>query len=302
MSNLTPFFSVIIPTYNRADKLKATLQSVINQSFADFEILVVDDGSVDHTKAVIDAFQDRRITYFWIKNSGGPATPRNYGIVKSQSDWVCFLDADDIWYPDKLMRVYEAIKKNPEMDVFCHNEIMRDLRCDKKSSLRYGPFEPDFYQVMLKLGNRLSTSATSVRRTFLNKNNLRFNQSPEYVIVEDYDLWLRIALSGGKFYFIDLSLGEYIIENDNISSNLRKMQHNSSVLIRDHVYRLQNFETNKDRLFGYIQATRLMSEAKIMLTNGHPFSAIHLVFNAFKISPTGAVGYISSKTTKFFRI
>jgi glycosyltransferase involved in cell wall biosynthesis len=298
MKNLKPFFSVVIPTYNRADKLKVTLQSVIVQSFTDFEILVVDDGSTDHTKAVIDTFQDDRINYFWMRNSGGPATPRNYGIDMAQGDWVCFLDADDIWYSDKLKLVYEVISNESSMHIICHNEIMHDIRSNKKSLLKYGPYQDDFYRIMLKSGNRLSTSATVVNRIFLNQHNLRFNQSPHYVIVEDYDLWLRIAHNGGKFYFIDDPLGEYIIEDDNISSNAIKLRNNSQILIKDHVYFVQNFENDKDMLFRYINATQIIAEAKTMMFMGHFLSCIKLVFDAFKKSPAGVMGYISMRARK----
>jgi hypothetical protein len=122
------------------------------------------------------------------------------------------------------------------------------------------------------------------------------------VIVEDYDLWLRIALNGGKFYFINYSLGEYIIEDDNISSNLSRMHHNYSVLIKNHVYAIQKFETNHDKLFGYIRARHLMSEAKNMLTKGRCLSGIQMIFDAFKSSPAGATSYISSRAIKIFRI
>lgn len=298
MKNLKPFFSVVIPTYNRADKLKVTLQSVIDQSFTDFEILVVDDGSTDHTKAVIDTFQDGRINYFWIKNSGGPATPRNYGIDIARGDWVCFLDADDIWYSDKLKSVNEVISNESSMHVICHNEIMHHKGANKKSLLRYGPYQDDFYRIMLKSGNRVSTSATVVSRTFLNQHILRFNQSPEYVIVEDYDLWLRIALNGGKFYFIDDPLGEYIIEDDNISSNAKRLKKNSWTLIKDHVYFVQNFEADKDMLFRYIKAMHLIAEAKTMLLEGDCLSSIRLVFDAFKNSPAGVMGYVSLRVQR----
>ncbi|MEI6066094.1 MAG: glycosyltransferase family 2 protein [Methylococcaceae bacterium] len=301
MCKVKPYFSIVIPTYNRAEKLKHTLESVFTQSFTDFEVLVMDDGSTDNTKAVTEFFHDTRLRYDWAPNSGGPATPRNRGINAAQADWICFLDADDLWYPDKLKRVHEAITNNPGLDLICHNEMMSVLATGSKSLLNYGPFEADFYRVMLTLGNRVSTSAATVRRDFLNMHNLRFNQSPDYVIVEDYDLWLRIAFHSGVFHFIAEPLGEYIIEDDNISSNLEKTQHNHLVVLKDHVYNLQTFQPDKDKLWRYINAGLLVSSAKNMLAHRHYVSGIKCLMRAFRRSLTGTLGYIVSKFTKIHK-
>ena len=112
---MKPFFSVVIPTFNRSPVLKRAIESVLAQSFLDYEILVMDDGSTDDTQAVVESFHDQRICYYWAENSGGPATPRNRGIDAARADWICFLDADDLWYPDKLERVAEEIKRNPDI-------------------------------------------------------------------------------------------------------------------------------------------------------------------------------------------
>jgi glycosyltransferase involved in cell wall biosynthesis len=281
---MQPFFSVVIPTYNRAGKLKNTLDSVVAQSFTNFEVLVMDDGSTDDTREVVESFQDARIRYEWAPNSGGPATPRNRGIDVAKADWISFLDADDLWYQDKLQRVRKVITQNSDCDLICHNEIMTVLATQRKSLLRYGPYEPDFYRLMLTLGNRVSTSATTVRRSFLNQHGLRFNQSLDYVIVEDYDLWLRIAFYGGVFHFISEPLGKYIIDEDNISSNLPLIRHNQLVVLRDHVYNLQQFEQNKSRLWRYINSGLLISRAKGEVADKQYAAAIKSVAAALKIS------------------
>jgi glycosyltransferase involved in cell wall biosynthesis len=301
MPELAPYFSIVIPTFNRAEKLKQTLESVIVQSFTDFEVLVMDDGSTDNTKAVIESFHDTRLRYDWAPNSGGPATPRNRGINAAQAEWICFLDADDLWYPEKLKRVHKAITNNPGFDLICHNEMMSVLATGRKTLLKHGPFAAEFYRVMLTLGNRVSTSATTVKRDFLHKHSLRFNQSPDYVIVEDYDMWLRIALHGGVFHFMAEPLGEYIIEGDNISSNLGQMQHNQQVVLRDHVYHLQTFQPDKDKLWHYINAGLMIFSAKNMLANRHYVSGVKCVISAFRSSLTGTLSSILSSLIKSFK-
>lgn len=299
--NRKPFFSVIIPTFNRVEKLKKTIQSVLNQTFYDFELLVMDDGSIDQTQVMVDSFGDSRIHYEWAVNSGGPATPRNRGIDKARAEWVCFLDADDLWYPTKLDMVVQAISENHDVDVFCHNEIMLVRDTGRKKLLSYGPFEDNFYQAMLTGGNRLSTSACTVRREFLNSFDLRFNQSKDYVILEDYDLWLRIALNGGRFYFINRPLGEYIIENDNISSNIDCFRHNRNVLLRDHVFQIQSFEPNKEKQWRQIGVFLAVQDAKALFSHGCFSEGMKILISALAKSPEGGVKYIVSHMRKRIR-
>jgi glycosyltransferase involved in cell wall biosynthesis len=293
---LKPYFSIIIPTYNRASKLKLTLDSVIAQTFTDFEVLIMDDGSTDNTEAVVGSFADLRICYEWAPNSGGPATPRNRGIEAARADWICFLDSDDRWHKDKLKKVAETIAANPGLDLICHNEIWSVPASGSKIPVIHGPFEPDFYEVMLRLGNRVSTSAASVRRAFLNNHALRFNQSADYVIVEDYDLWLRIALHGGVFHFIKDIYGEWIVADTNISSNLPKMEHNLSVLIRDHVFGVQQFQQNRDRLWHEIGAGMLVSKSMTQIRQKQYFDGARFFALALRRSFVGSLRYIISKS------
>jgi glycosyltransferase involved in cell wall biosynthesis len=298
---MKPVFSIVIPTYNRSKKLKKTINSVISQTFTDYEIIVIDDGSNDDTASVMASFNDSRIRYEWQINSGGPATPRNIGINLAKADWICFLDADDLWYPEKLIKVYKIIESNRNLDLICHNEIKRDLATGNSSLLTYGPFENDFYRVMLTHGNRVSTSATTVRRSFLNNHNLRFNQSPDYVIVEDYDMWLRIAYHGGIFYFVSEPLGEYVIDDDNISSNLQKLNHNHGVLLYQHIYNIQSFQLNKRKLYRTINAGILISKSKNQFIHKHYSSGANFLALAFCSSFIGSLKYILLRSIKLFR-
>ena len=93
--NSFPFFSVVIPTYNRENIIKKAIDSVLSQSFQDFEIIIIDNGSTDKTKQFIKSYSNAKIKYFYQIGSGSPASPRNAGIRNSSAPWVCFLDSDD---------------------------------------------------------------------------------------------------------------------------------------------------------------------------------------------------------------
>ena len=106
-----PFFSVIIPTFNRADFLKEAVQSVLDQSFENFELIVVNDNSTDNTQEIMSLFLDGRIMVLMNDRAKGGAGARNAGIFRAQEKWVAFLDDDDEWVPEKLEKQFNMIQK-----------------------------------------------------------------------------------------------------------------------------------------------------------------------------------------------
>lgn len=246
-----PSFSIVIPTYNSSKTISETILSVLNQNYKNFEIIIVDDGSTDNTVKIVKSIIDRRIRVFKIKRSGGPAKPRNYGIKKSKSNWICFLDSDDFWKKNKLYVLSKLINKK-NFDILCHNEYI--LKLNKKRIIaKYGPFKKNFYKDLLINGNLLSTSATMIRKKFLIKKNLKFNESKKFVSVEDYDLWMLFAKKKAKFLFIPNILGTYTIHNRGISQNYEKHMNNFKLLIKYHVFKVQKFENDKISLWKYFE-------------------------------------------------
>ncbi len=113
----SPYFSVIIPTYNRESFLFLATNSVLNQSFQDFELIIVDDGSTDNTKELLKSLKDPRIKIFYQDNKG-VSSARNKGISESFGEFICFLDSDDQFNNSKLEKAKEVIDKNPDIKVF----------------------------------------------------------------------------------------------------------------------------------------------------------------------------------------
>ena len=135
-----PFFSVVIPTFNSENTILKTLRSIKKQLFKNFQLIIVDDGSDDNKVFLIEKFISENnldIKLFKIKNSRGPAKPRNLGIKNSDGDWICFLDSDDYWFSNKLKDAHNFLNHNyNQTDVLCSNEIMI---YKKKIRLIYGP-------------------------------------------------------------------------------------------------------------------------------------------------------------------
>jgi glycosyltransferase involved in cell wall biosynthesis len=208
-----PLVSVIIPTYNHAQFLQAAIQSVIGQTFTDWEVVVVNNYSEDNTIEVVASFDDPRIRLVNFRNNGIIAASRNYGIDLAKGRYIAFLDSDDVWYPDKLRFCVEAI--SGQADAVCHGEIWVKEGA-APHEVYYGPRERLSYLSLLYDGNCLSTSAMVVRKSAINKVG-GFSENPTFVTAEDYELWLRLAKAGCVFTLIKKILGEYRIHGGNQS-------------------------------------------------------------------------------------
>ena len=243
--NKSPFFSVVIPTYNSEKTIIRTLRSVKKQIFKNFEVIIVDDGSQDNTVFLINKFIKKNyldIKIYQQSNSKGPAAPRNIGIKKSISNRICFLDSDDYWFSNKLIDAYYFLKENNENDVLTSNEIM--IHQNKKKKLFYGPVSRNFYLNLLIKGNKLSTSSTIVKKSFLIDNNIFFNENKNFSSVEDYDLWLQIAKNNGNFKFLKKFHGLYLLNEYSISKNRLVHFQNTRNVVNRHFSQLNKSSKN----------------------------------------------------------
>ena len=290
-----PLFSVIIPTFNRVNILSRAIDCVLNQSFEDFELIVVDNGSTDNTrKWVEENFKDNRIKYFYQQGSGSPASPRNKGLSLAKGKWICFLDSDDSWRLNKLEEISKVILSDKRFDVICHNErFYYDDKSLLGKEIRYGPFSKNMYRDMLLFGNRLSTSATSIKLEFLKKKNLKFDESENLIAVEDYDLWLNLANNNALFKFIPKTLGFYHVGNQNLISDTTKFCDNLDVLLKKHIFQTQNFDSNCSRLWKLASIRSQICKARY----GHKNSLIKFI-SLLKIFLTSPITF-SKISTKF---
>lgn len=215
--SMKPFFSVIIPTYNRSRDLKRAVDSVLSQSFCDFEILVMDDGSTDDTREVMRAIHDPRVTYDWDKNFGGPARPRNRGIALAKGEWICFLDADDSWLPEKLQVCFHHI--NESVDLIYHDlKIVGNVKTKYKNNVNKSrQLKKPVLIDLLENSNVISNSSVCVRKIILDRIG-EIDENTDMIASEDYNAWLRIASITDKFLYIPQVLGLYSVHQGNISS------------------------------------------------------------------------------------
>ena len=242
------FFSVIIPTYNNLTLLKKAIKSLENQTFKDFETILVDDGSNDGTKKFFLKSYNKNLInlkFICIHRSGGPAKPRNVGIINSKGKWLCFLDSDDHWSYDKLEVTKNYIDKK-KYDLFYHKEFCKNKIINDRV------YNSDFYNKLIVKGNICSTSATIVNKKFIFKNKILFREDSRYISVEDYDFWLMIALKGGTFKHINMVLGHYRIHKKNLTKNIFKHNRNYLRLIYNHIFNYLDTTLNKKKIFRII--------------------------------------------------
>ena len=123
-----PLVSIVIPTYNRADLIGETIQSVIDQTYKNWELIIVDDGSSDQTDEVVQRFADPRIQYYEIDHAGAFGVVRNHGIKKSKGEFLAFLDSDDLWLPDKLFKQVTLLRSSEATFVFTNIELFGETK------------------------------------------------------------------------------------------------------------------------------------------------------------------------------
>ncbi|HYL81892.1 MAG TPA: glycosyltransferase, partial [Candidatus Acidoferrum sp.] len=186
-----PLVSVIIPTYNSAGFVVEAVRSVLAQTHSPVEIIVVDDGSTDATAESLRPYAER-IRYLYQQNRG-VAAARNAGIAVARGDLLAFLDADDMWVPDKLERQLACLDRRPQVGVTHadarHCYVDSGRQCARPPLARQ--FDGNCYTDLF-FGNRIVTSSVMVKRHCLEAVG-GFDETIRAASVEDYDLWLRLA-------------------------------------------------------------------------------------------------------------
>src|SRR5262249_23269523 len=213
-----PKVSVIIPTHNRAHFLRGAIFSVLNQTFQDFEIVVVDDASTDNTAKVVAAFNDDRIRFIQHDTNKGGSAARNTGILASKCDYIAFLDDDDEWLPDKLRKQMEILVASlPEVGGVYTGCLDVDKVSGKVIRQRIPTKRGNLSRELLIENCVGGTSAMLLRKVCLQKVGLFDETLPRS---QDYDLWIRISR---EFLFecAQEPLFKYNVHGKKISTDLR---------------------------------------------------------------------------------
>ena len=214
---MKPFFSVILPTFNRGNFITGAINSLLNQTFDGWELIIVDDGSTDKTKEVVEQFSknDSRIKYHYQKNSERSAA-RNYGINKTNGNYICFIDSDDLFESNYFNALHKFVQKNESKKgmIFCN---VSRLENGVKEKVPYDALENYANPIEYIL---LSKETVIPARVCIHEEILKFNKFDETLnISEDSELFTRILVKYPVIQF-DYYGAIYTIHNDN-TTNLK---------------------------------------------------------------------------------
>ena len=225
-----PKVSVIIPTYNREDFICETIQSVLNQTYKDFEIIVVDDGSTDNTKKRLEPFLSK-IKLIDQKNHER-AISRNKGIKNSIGEYIAFLDSDDLWAKDKLEKQVEVLE-NKKDTILVYSQCLRvneKSKIIKTAKRQTQGFSEHVYEKLL-FRNFIASPTPLIRRDYFDKTH---GFETKYIPYEDWEFWIRFSLLG-DFYFLKSPLAYYRIHpQQSIKlTNAKKIEEVTTSLLED---------------------------------------------------------------------
>ena len=233
--------SIIIPTYNREKLIRKSIQSVLNQTYNNIEIIIIDDCSHDNTNKEVKKIRDNRIRYIKLRKNKGANYCRNLGIKKSTGEYISFLDSDDIFHKNKLERQIKNMKINKSNFDFCKIRIYIDNtnifkitfpNSNQEKSILNGKIFDELCK-----GNFISTQSILIKKNILEKY-LFDEKIPR---LQDYDLLLRI-IPKVKISYTNKVLVDLFLQKDSIGSSLLKLE-NAIIIILKKNYNL-NLEQN----------------------------------------------------------
>lgn len=213
-----PRVSVVIPTYNRAHLITDSVKSVLNQTYRDFELIVVDDGSKDNTAEVLGGYKGS-IKYIRQENAGVSAA-RNRGITEARGDYIAFLDSDDMWFENKLELQMSFFSKHPDIVMVCGNGVYLDGKDAGKPVIKQGRaegYEKDFISLKDAFYRFPIRTSTMVAKKDVLLDAGMFNTL--YVVAEDMELVFKILLTCGRSGFVNAPLYKLRKGDESLSTN-----------------------------------------------------------------------------------
>jgi len=257
------YFTVIIPLYNKEKHIKRAIQSVLTQTYQKFELIIVDDGSTDSGVKIVREIHDERLKVIQKENEG-VSSARNKGIENATYDYIAFLDADDSWYSNFLLSIYEMIQSYPKAGAYCTAyEFIKEDEIKNASfnvEIKQGTYEVvDYFRGALK--NPLISASSVV----INKN--AFNElglfSEELTRGEDLEMWCRIALNY-KVVFLNQILAKYYLNAENRSN--RKLTFTMTFMSRaEEILENEQRKGNKSLYFEEYMISRIMPKVRYLI-------------------------------------
>lgn len=274
----TPLVSVIIPAYNAVRFVTEAIDSVLTQTFQDFEILVVDDGSTDGTMKVLTEKYGDKICYLR-KENGGVSRARNYAIERAQGKYVALLDADDLWMPEKLEKQVALLEANQDIGLVYTGAIKVDEKLNFKENIEAERYDDACEALLVKMNILILSSAIIRRELVLQTKGF----DPQFSTCADKEYWLRLGL---LTQFAPVK--DYLVKYRDVTGS---MSSNPDLSKRDTLETLNKFFNNPDlpekykKLKNKSFSNNLMVVSGEYLHNGRWKDSVECMFQAILYNP-----------------
>lgn len=246
---MTPRISILMPCYNNALYVAEAIESMLNQTFTDFELIVLDDCSTDNSREVIESFTDKRIVYHRNEQNLGLANNLNVGLDLACGEFIARMDGDDISLPERLQIQVDFLDNNPDVDLCsCGLE-----KFGKETDIWIRETDPEQVKITMMFFSPILHASSVWRREKFEKHGLRYNQ--DAFPAEDYDLWARAVASGLKLVNVPQVLYKYRIHGVQVTKTDDRTE------IRDKQIRLAYLQhalpsLRKDDALRFIELTK----------------------------------------------
>lgn len=274
-----PTVSVIVTAFNRAKFLSETIQSVLNQTFNDIELLIIDDGSTDNTSDVVNSFSDARIKYYFQENSGQNAA-KNRGFLLAKGKYITILDSDDVMKPQKLEKQVTLLEQNNDCGVCFTGVDVIDENGHFVKSLPLLKQKGDFLIYLLEKNYLYNGSNALYRRECLEKTGL-FSEKVQRMT--DWDLYLRMALYY-KFDYIDENLLNYRVHSNNMSMGFKNYERAGFTILK-RIFSNKDFPKELRSLHSKVFSLRYSYMADRYLGFNKSNRAKKYIMKSFKLYP-----------------
>jgi len=275
---ISPFFSIILPTFNRASFLPIAIRSVLEQTYIDWELIIIDDGSTDETNIIVSHFNDNRIRYFWQENQER-SIARNNGISKATGEYICFLDSDDFFLPNHLQVFYNnlIIKRCPI--AFFYTDLQHQNNNGQFKPLIYDfEFENDLDFV---LRTTIHSQQTCIHNTILKE----FRYNSKFRIGEDIELWMHIFNTYQVYHIPEITL--VVVQHQERSVDYKKVDSYLSILgLYKHIFSKPNPGSKIPfRRKLYLYSALYFGIGRSYIVNTQKWKAIYYLSKSLLLSP-----------------
>lgn len=240
--NTIPVISVLMPAYNVEQFIGASIESILNQTFTDFEFIIINDGSKDSTAKIVEKYakQDKRIRFINNKKNKGLIAVLNEGLNLARGKYIARMDSDDISYPERFAKQIKYMEKHPECGVL--GTAAQNFGADDHAY--YNPYEVTVFDLFR--GVPFYHPSVMFRKEVLDKYHLRYD--PDYYLVEDYELWTRL-LTITKMNNLQEILLNYRVHPKSVSVSNHELQEKNKQRVKSNLVEI--LSTNAFKLFGF---------------------------------------------------